>query len=151
MRWGQGWCGGARAGAEVIIKRYAKYPDLFVELMMNFELGLEVPDEDDNPWVNGLVTFSSFVFFGSFPLLVYVIFGNSSFTENDLFTMSFVVAGVMFFVLGTLKTQFTQQKWWKGGIEIFCMGSSCAAVSYGVGYLVEQSLLQQGMGIGGIH
>lgn len=143
--------GMAEDDAQMIMKRWAKYPDLFVELMMNLELEMQVPDEDGSPWLGGLVTFSSFVFFGSFPLLVYVLFANSAFTSNELFAISSVVAGIMFFVLGALKTKFTQQTWWRGGIEIFLMGSACAAVSYWVGYAVERAVLQQGLGIGDLH
>ena len=42
--------------ANAIIRRYAKYPDLFVDFMMNFELEMQVPDADDNPWKDGAVT-----------------------------------------------------------------------------------------------
>ena len=35
--------------------------------MMAEELELQVPDEDDNPWFDGGVTFCSFVVFGTIP------------------------------------------------------------------------------------
>jgi len=59
--------------AEMLMRKYAEYPDLFVEFMMNFELDLQVPNQDDPPWKHGLVTFCSFIFFGLFPLLGYAI------------------------------------------------------------------------------
>jgi hypothetical protein len=51
----------------------AKYKQFFVKHMMIMELGLQTPDEDDSPWAHGAVTFCSFVFFGSVPLISYVI------------------------------------------------------------------------------
>ena len=49
-----------------------RYPGFFVNVMMNEELELQVPDADDNPWKSGAITFSAFVVFGVVPLLGYV-------------------------------------------------------------------------------
>ena len=49
----------------------AKYPGFFVNVMMNEELELQVPDPDDSPWKSGFVTFAAFVVFGVVPLLGY--------------------------------------------------------------------------------
>jgi VIT1/CCC1 family predicted Fe2+/Mn2+ transporter len=38
------------------------------------ELGQMVPDDDAAPWKDGLVTFISFMIFGSLPLIPYIIF-----------------------------------------------------------------------------
>ena len=50
----------------------AKYPGFFVNVMMNEELELQVPDPDDSPWKSGFVTFSAFVVFGVVPLLGHI-------------------------------------------------------------------------------
>ena len=50
----------------------AKYPGFFVNVMMNEELELQVPDPDDSPWKSGFVTFSAFVVFGVIPLLGHI-------------------------------------------------------------------------------
>lgn len=145
--------GMAQADAEAVIRRYAKYPDLFVEWMMNFELEMQVPDDDENPWKDGFVTFLAFVFFGIFPLLAYAIASaaGSNLEAMELFTISCVISAVMFFILGSLKTHFTKQKWWQGGFEILIMGSSTAAVSYVVGWIVEEALLSSGGSAGQLH
>jgi DNA damage-binding protein 1 len=129
--------GMTKVDSELIIRKYAEYPELFVEFMMNFELDLPIPNEDDNPWKHGLVTFCSFVFFGLFPLLGYAVLYNTSISESDLFIISCNVSAIMFFILGAVKTKFSKKKWYYGGIEILVMGSSTAAVSYLVGFLVE--------------
>ena len=60
----------SRQDAEIVVRTMAKYEDFFVDRMVMDELEMMVPDPDDNPWFDGLVTFCSFVFFGIFPLLV---------------------------------------------------------------------------------
>ena len=127
--------------AELICKTYAKYPDAFVDLMMKEELELQVPGEDDNPWLDGFVTFSSFVFFGAFPLLSYAIFGSAGWQDNHLFIASCIMSAVMFFLLGALKTKFTTQHWLYGGFEILVMGVIISAVAYGIGAGVEGVLV----------
>ena len=130
--------GMSKEDAELIIRKYAEYSDLFVEFMMNFELDLQIPNADDNPWKHGLVTFCSFIFFGLFPLLGYALLYTVSVSEADLFIISCTVSAIMFFVLGAVKTKFSNKKWYYGGMEILVMGSSTAAVSYLVGFLVER-------------
>ena len=44
------------------------YTDYFVDHMMAQELGQLVPDDGENPWFDGLVTFCSFMIFGFIPL-----------------------------------------------------------------------------------
>ena len=36
--------------ATLVISTMAKYDDLFINRMMVDELGLQVPEEDENPW-----------------------------------------------------------------------------------------------------
>ena len=57
-----------------MIRTCAKYEELFVDMMLVDELGIEPPG-DDNPWKDGAITFTSFCFFGFFPLAAYCVFG----------------------------------------------------------------------------
>ena len=36
--------------ATMIMETLSKYPKVFVDAMMHFELEMDVPDEDENPW-----------------------------------------------------------------------------------------------------
>ncbi len=132
--------GMSKEDAEMVMQKYAEYPDLFVEFMMNFELDLRIPTQNDNPWKHGLVTFCSFIFFGLFPLLGYAFLYNTSINERDLFIISCNVSSIMFFILGATKTKFSKKEWYYGGMEILFMGSCTAAVSYLIGFLVERIL-----------
>jgi DNA damage-binding protein 1 len=104
-----------RMHAEVMLRIMAKYHDIFLDNMMLHELGMQVPDEDENPWKAGLVTFCSFVFFGLFPLLGYCIFAQYNLDLVTLFSISCVLSAIMLFVLGVCKSRFTGQKWWASG------------------------------------
>ena len=97
--------GMAEEDAELVMRVCAKYEDLFVDMMLVDELGINPPDDDDSwtPFVKeGIVTFSSFCVFGFFPLAAYCIVGTSSedVDSRALFIISCVVTCVMLFALG---------------------------------------------------
>eukprot|EP00954_Amorphochlora_amoebiformis_P008908 692158-Amorphochlora_amoeboformis.AAC.1 len=119
--------------ARLVVETMVKYKDFFVDQMMVDELGLMPPDEDENPWFDGLVTFTSFVFFGLFPLLAYLFTIGSDLDRTELFGVSIALTGVMLFILGAIKSQFTLQSWWASGTEILALGGFTAAISFLIG------------------
>lgn len=62
--------------SELVVKTMSKYKDFFVDIMMTQELELQVPEDDHvtESFREGVIMFSSFAFFGSLPVLGYVIF-----------------------------------------------------------------------------
>jgi len=143
--------GMSRTDAEVVVRTMAKYEDFFVNRMMVDELDLKVPDEDDNPWIDGLVTFSSFVFFGIFPLLAYACTIGSDLEERILFMISCCITLVMLFVLGVCKSAFSSQPWYLGGCEIMFFGGFVAAISFFIGWIMEEAIMSNQSNLGGIH
>jgi DNA damage-binding protein 1 len=79
--------GVSAADATLILTTMAKYKTFFVNHMMVMELGMKAPDEGDNPWMNGAITFTSFVGFGSVPLISYLIFNAAGANDGVLFGM----------------------------------------------------------------
>lgn len=66
----------------------------------------------------GLITFTSFVVFGVIPLLGYVAFAGSDFSETTLFIIACVLTAIMLFTLGALKVcvhSATGARWVVGG------------------------------------
>eukprot|EP00953_Heterococcus_sp_UTEX-ZZ885_P035540 18342-Heterococcus_DN1.PRE.4 len=102
-----------------VINKMAKYDDFFVNLMMNEELGLSVPDEKDDTVKEGFLMFLSFAFFGAMPLIGYV------------------VTGLSLFAMGAIKSKFAIRSWYVSGIEMVLLGGCCAAVAYEIGKLVD--------------
>eukprot|EP00656_Telonema_subtile_P050908 TRINITY_DN6717_c0_g1_i1.p1 TRINITY_DN6717_c0_g1~~TRINITY_DN6717_c0_g1_i1.p1 ORF type:complete len:141 (-),score=39.74 TRINITY_DN6717_c0_g1_i1:161-583(-) len=124
--------------ARIVVENMASNPEFFVDQMMADELGMELPSEDDNPWKDGLITFTSFVFFGLFPLLAYICLNSTGLAQDTLFGLSCGLTAIMLFILGVVKSQFTKQEWYYAGGEILALGGFTAAVSYGIGALVAE-------------
>jgi len=132
--------GMARDDAQLCIEKMAKYPKFFVNVMMVEELELQVPDEDENPWIEGAYMFGSFVFFGTIPLLAYIIFASMGMTQEFLFAIACCITGVALFGLGVGKSRVTKQIWWQCGLEVLCLGGGCAVAAYLIGALVHSAL-----------
>lgn len=83
---------------DTILDTMAKNKKLFVDHMMMIELGL-LPPDDSNPIYNGIATFISFIFFGCFPLISFIVSNNI-----------YVSSGITFLtlcILGYIRSFFT--------------------------------------------
>jgi vacuolar iron transporter family protein len=102
--------GMSQEDAELVIHTMAKYKDFFVDLMMQQELELQVPEENhvQESLREGVVMFCSFAFFGALPLLGYVIIPslNPQLGENELFFSACVITGLVLFLMGSIKSNF---------------------------------------------
>jgi DNA damage-binding protein 1 len=118
--------------AELIVNLMADHPDFFVDIMMVEELGMQVPDADDSPIKDGLVTFASFVVFGFMPILTYCVlpFAMPHLTQHELFYVACAVTGITLFVLGVVKARFSSTGMVRSGIEMAIFGGAVAAVAY---------------------
>ena len=67
--------------------------------MMTYEIGMTDPS-DSSPAIDGLVTFLSFVTFGSIPLIPYFLFDA---VEKSTFTLSCWATGTALLLLGLLR------------------------------------------------
>lgn len=104
---------------------------VWADTMMIEEHGM-TKDEGKKPVLHGLVTFLSFVFFGSIPLLPYII---------PVFEQSFALAAsstlVAMILLGILRSYVTQERLLRGAVEVVCVGMGASAVAYAVGVLLR--------------
>jgi DNA damage-binding protein 1 len=122
--------------ARLIVDAMAETPDFLIDQMVVDELGLRLPDPDDSPLVQGLVTFVSFVAFGIVPLLGYICLEATGADDGTMFAISCGLTATMMFVLGVVKSQFTRQAWWLAGLEILVLGGLTAGAAYGIGAAV---------------
>eukprot|EP00629_Pelagomonadales_sp_RCC1024_P003762 CAMPEP_0119262592 /NCGR_PEP_ID=MMETSP1329-20130426/2257_1 /TAXON_ID=114041 /ORGANISM="Genus nov. species nov., Strain RCC1024" /LENGTH=268 /DNA_ID=CAMNT_0007262245 /DNA_START=179 /DNA_END=982 /DNA_ORIENTATION=- len=126
--------GMARDDATKVMETMAKYPGLFVDMMMVEELGLEVPSDDANweSFRDGCLMFCAFVAFGSMPLVGYVVvprlLGETE--EHQLFLAACAVTGTTLFLLGAAKASFVAGNPVRLGSETLALGATCAAVAY---------------------
>ena len=112
--------------------------DRWVDVMMKEELGM-IKDHK-SPWRIGMMTYLSFLIIGLIPLLVYVydhIFGYS----GNLFLASSIFTGFGFLIIGYLKSYVTETTRWKGVGETLLLGTLAALVSYYVGGILEDIVM----------
>ncbi|CAM9160095.1 unnamed protein product [Discosporangium mesarthrocarpum] len=135
--------GMSRQDAEDVIGKMAKYDDFFINLMMNEELGLQVPSGgDDDTIKEGFIMFLSFATFGAMPLLGYVVvpFIYPELSINALFIVACAVTGASLFAMGAIKSQFGTLAWYSSGAEMLLLGGACAALAYLIGMGVQEML-----------
>jgi len=95
----------------------------------------------DAVWKSGMVTFISFVIAGSLPLVPYFLFyAGLPIAESSQFNLSIISTIGALFLVGSLRTTFTKQAWWKGGLEMLAIGAIAAGAAYLLGGWVESMI-----------
>lgn len=120
--------------AEIILIAMANYDKLFLDHMMVVELGLMPPDDDSSPICNGLATFTSFIIFGSIPLISYLVSG--------LFWISCIFSVLTLAVLGGVKSTFTRANCIYSSIITIVNGIFSAGTAYLVVWGLTRTLNQ---------
>ncbi|MFW5973746.1 MAG: VIT1/CCC1 transporter family protein [Bacteroidota bacterium] len=88
---------------------------------------------------HGLATFLGFITAGFAPLIAYLIPGITT----DRFVVAVALALATLFVVGASRALFGEERWLRGGLEMFVIGALAAAVAYAVG-LVGAQILNNG-------
>ena len=116
------------AHIETVVQDIVSDKKRWVDFMMREELGI-MEDLNDKPIFHGIATFLAFSLIGALPLLPY-LFGVPA---NLQFVVSVIATGVSLFVVGSLRSTVTNQKWLWGGLEMLAVGSIAASAAYLVG------------------
>ncbi|HXG92494.1 MAG TPA: VIT1/CCC1 transporter family protein [Blastocatellia bacterium] len=103
--------------------------EIWVRTMLTEEYGL--PREVRSPWLAAASTFSAFMLCGLVPLLPF-IFGAA-----NAFLLSIVLTGLVFFVIGSIKSIWSTVAWWRSGLETLIVGSMAAALAYAAGIVLK--------------
>lgn len=120
--------------AETLVKILAKHPEIMIDTMMVEELG--ILEEDGSPFVNGLVTFLSFVLFGFIPLLIFVVLHFTAWELDGMFWACVLTAATLF-CLGVAKSRFSMVRWWTAGLEMLLLGGLAASAAFFIGKALE--------------
>jgi len=127
--------------AKVVIETMAKYEDFFVDIMMQQELELQVPEDDhvEQSMKEGFVMFCSFAFFGAAPLLGYTVIPwlFPDLDSSALFKVACSMTALVLFLLGSIKSNFSRSNWFLSGCETLILGGTCATVAYTIGFFVN--------------
>ncbi|PIR70500.1 MAG: hypothetical protein COU46_01185 [Candidatus Niyogibacteria bacterium CG10_big_fil_rev_8_21_14_0_10_42_19] len=121
---------------EELVRLISKNKKFLVDFMMSEELGI-LSDGSIKPLKKGAVTFFSFIFAGLFPIFPYLIFYNS----GNVFFWSVLTTAVTLFVLGSLRSFFTDRNWVVAGVEMLFIGGAAAVIAYSVGFFVNKIIV----------
>lgn len=117
---------------EHVVKVLTTDKNRWADAMMHEEHGL-LEDTDGKPLLNALITFAAFVLFGSIPVLPY-LFGVP---EAWRFLSALIATTLALILLGIARSSLTQERLFRGTLEIVGVGMFCAAVAYGVGIFLR--------------
>lgn len=106
--------------------------DLWIETMLTEEHGL--PKQAYNPLASAITTGTAFVLVGTIPLIPFTWPGL---TPNQQFALSTVLAGVMFFGIGTLKSLVFGRPVLRSGLKTLLTGGTAAMLAFATGYILR--------------
>ncbi|GMI14740.1 hypothetical protein TrVE_jg7313 [Triparma verrucosa] len=134
----------SNADANAFVDIMKRYPDFFLDRMMVDELEVMPPEDTSDLWKEGLVTFLSFVVFGSVPLLAYIIAKLAGVDGEDdgdiLFGVSIAATAVTMFMLGIVSGKFTKSNIWISGAKMLLNGGLAASAAFLIGMGLEEIL-----------
>lgn len=119
---------------------FAKYKDLLVDQKLTMQDGILPPDEEDEAWKNGIVTFVSFLCFGCTPLLSYVVLIPFTSNVHIKFGAACVVTAFALIVLGLAKARVSGEKYLSSAFTVLFNGGIAAAAAYGISWALKNLL-----------
>jgi VIT1/CCC1 family predicted Fe2+/Mn2+ transporter len=99
--------------------------DRWVRTMLRDEYGL--PSAVRSPWWAAGSTFLAFVLCGVVPLVPFIL------GLRNAFRVDVAATGLVFILIGALKSQWSTRPWWWSPVETLAVGGAAVTVAYGVG------------------
>ncbi len=114
---------------------FQKNPQALVDLIMRNEHNLT--EENIDPKKGAVATFGSFLLIGFIPLMVYVIQPLTHLDAQKNFIATIIATLIGLFIVGAIKSRFTEQHWGVSGLETVFLGGTAATIAYVVGFLLR--------------
>ena len=125
--------GFAGSQLESIVATICQDRKLWVETMLTEEHGLQ--KTPFSPVKSGFVTFISFVFVGALPLLPFLF---TTIEMDRQFIMSTVIAGLVFFSIGMLKSYVFSKPMLRAGLITLLTGGAASGLAFLTGYILRE-------------
>jgi VIT1/CCC1 family predicted Fe2+/Mn2+ transporter len=119
-----------------VVEIISKYKDIIADHKLTMRQGLLPPDPGDSPLKNGLVTFISFLCFGSLPLLSYLVLSPFTNNKDYKFTGACLVTLLALILLGVAKAGVSGQKYLNSAAVVVFNGG-IAAAAYAISYILN--------------
>ncbi|MEO3678340.1 VIT1/CCC1 transporter family protein [Rheinheimera fenheensis] len=118
---------------EEIVDTISADKHLWVETMLTEEYGVQ--KNSRSPVKAASTTFASFVAVGAMPLAPFMVSGLET---NTQFLISALLAAVMFFSIGAMKSWMLSKSAIRSGLATLLTGSTAAALAFFVGYALRE-------------
>ncbi|XVE91813.1 hypothetical protein REPUB_Repub01dG0043900 [Reevesia pubescens] len=118
--------------SEPVVKALRRNPQLWVDFMMKFELGLEKPDPLRG-LISGVTIATSYIVGGSVPLLPYLVFP----VAREALIASIVLTIIALMIFGLAKGYFTGSNPFKSAIQTAFIGAFASAAAYYLAKLIK--------------
>lgn len=105
---------------------------VWADTMMREEHGM-APDEDGSPALHAVMTFLSFILFGSIPIVPYLL----PLANTSRFIVTIISTVIALLTVGFLRSWVTRERLIRGPLEILSVGLACACVAYVVGVALK--------------
>ncbi|MBZ0217755.1 MAG: VIT1/CCC1 transporter family protein [Fimbriimonadaceae bacterium] len=102
--------------------------DHWIDFMMVEEYGLALIQR--SPIMSGIITFLAFAICGFVPLIPFIL----GLPASPI--MATVMTGIVFFIIGSLKSKWSTQKWYASGGETLFIGLIAAGMAFAIGDLL---------------
>lgn len=96
----------------------------------------DLPEEEAAPAKHGVATFLAFAIAGALPLLPYAFAAAA----DIRFALSVSITLLALFVIGSLRSLVTAERWKTAGFEMLLLGAVVAVAAYGSGALAAWAL-----------
>ena len=117
---------------ETIVQKITSDEKLWVKTMMREEYGLA--EKIRSPWKAAICTFLAFMVCGFIPLIPFIFGLKHAFLEACIST------GILFFLIGAIKSKWSPKSWWYSGFMILFIGAIAASIAFLVGFIFNYYL-----------
>ena len=115
---------------EQLVVLITKNKRFWIDFMMHEELGLATHGSV-RPLRGAITTFVAFIVAGFLPIAPYI------FGMGNIFLWSVLATALVLFVIGSLRTLFTEKNWFLAGLEMLFLGGVAAIIAYSIGFLIS--------------
>ena len=116
-----------------IVETISRDRQLWIETMLTEEHGLQ--KLGPSPLRSAGITFAAFVFVGTMPLMPFLI---SALEMKSQFILSLFLAGIMFFLIGMLKSLIFVKPIFRSGLSTLLTGGIAAGIAFLTGHIFRQ-------------
>ncbi len=104
---------------------------VWVDTMMTDEFG--IIEETKTPVKAALITFVAFNIMGLIPLVPFILYYFSNSIKSMAFITSIFFTSIALFLVGSIKANIVDRKWYLSGLETLFIGGVAAVIAYMVG------------------